>query len=171
VTLEDIFDLDKLVEEFDKKAGPGVYLFENSRNFMRALLSVYGRAQAPRGPARGKLCRFALQSAGSDRARRRNYLIIPVACSHFIGREEFNKLAKEVYPVAFDLIAEMDSITGGEFSRWLQESKNAALARAEAAEAKLKVVEARAEEKLKELEAENAELRRDLEDARAGKGR
>jgi hypothetical protein len=138
---------------------------------MRALLSIYGRAQAPRGPACIKLCRHALQTAGSDRARRRNFLIILVACSHFIGREKFNELAKEVYPVAYDLMADMDSITGGEFSRWLQESKNAALARTEAAEAKLKVVEARAEEKLKELEGEIVKLRRDLEDARAGKGR
>jgi hypothetical protein len=106
-----------------------------------------------------------------------------------IGKMIYNEFLKDLYPIPTELIADMDSIMGGEFSRFNQESIRAALApvtaRAEAAEAEVKCLKAevkclKAEVatfkglKLKEVEArvadEIAGLRRDLEDARAAKG-
>jgi hypothetical protein len=74
----------------------------------------------------------------------------------------FYTLQKEIYAVVYDLATDMDRITGGEFSRYVQALNRAALERAETAEAEVA--------RLKGLEDENARLRRALEDARAGKG-
>jgi hypothetical protein len=179
VFLVEIFNLDEQVEELEQVEEPAVYLFEEPCNFTRAFLSIFGEARGDRGPTCFRLCRIVLQSVGDDRDRRRNFLIILLASSHFIGKELFNQLWKELYTVD-ELYADLDSISGGEFSRSNQESIRLAVASVMASvetkvkgledeNARLKGLEAEVA-RLKGLEAEVARLRRDLDDARAGKG-
>jgi hypothetical protein len=155
----DIFDLDGTAEGFGKEAESGVDLFGEPRNFMRALLSVLGKARAPRGPACISLRRALLKSVGDDEARRRSFLIILLVCGRFIGPEMFYTLQKEIYAMVDDLVTDMDSISGGEFSRYVQGLNRAALERAETAEAEVKG-----------LKDDNSRLRRALKDSGAGKG-
>jgi hypothetical protein len=170
VFLEAIFNLDGPVEKLGKEAEPGVYLFEEPCNFTRAFLSVFGEARVDRGLTCLKLCRIVLQSVGTDEARRRDFLLILLASSHFIGKELFNQLWKELYTVD-ELYADLDSISGGEFSRRKQEAIRLALdeERARAA-VELKEVEARAEAEVKGLEAEVARLEGIIDAAGLSKG-
>jgi hypothetical protein len=180
VFLEDIFNLDDPVEELGKEAVPGVNLFEKPLNFMKAFLSVFGKARGDRGPACLKLRSIVRQAMGDDGAGRRNFSLVTVARSHFFGEVMYNRLLKEVFTMD-ELYADLDSISGGEFSRRTKESIMLAVAEERArAAVELKEVEARAAAELKGLKDEAARLeglkdeivrlRRALEDSVAGKG-
>jgi hypothetical protein len=176
VFLEAIFNRDgpaEKLEELKKEKKPDFYLFEEPLSFTRALLTAFGEAKGDRGPACLKLCRFARQAVGDDEARRRNFFLVTVACSHDIGVAMYNKLLREVFTMD-ELYANLDSISGGEFSRRKQEAIRVALApvieRAETAESKLKEVEARAEAEVKNLKDKVARLEGIIDDAGLSKG-